>query len=116
MRCVIIDTDPGQDDAFALLLALASPEIELIGITTVAGNVPVAQTADNARRIVELAGRPEIPVFAGAERPLLRPPRPVPEIHGETGIDGWDWQPRRHARVTQSTGWSRPCRASLSRQ
>lgn len=90
---IIIDTDPGQDDAFAILLALASPELEVLGITTVAGNVPVGQTADNARRMVELAGRAEVPVFAGAERPLLRAPRPVPEIHGGTGIDGWDWPP-----------------------
>ena len=93
MHRVIIDTDPGQDDAFALLLALASPDIEVIGVTTVAGNVAVAQTADNARRIVELAGRGDIPVFVGAERPILRAPRPVPEIHGKTGIDGWDWAP-----------------------
>ena len=89
----IIDTDPGQDDAFAILLALAAPELEVLGLTTVAGNVLVGQTADNARRIVELAGRGEVPVFAGAERPLVRAPRPVPEIHGGTGIDGWDWQP-----------------------
>jgi len=92
---VIIDTDPGQDDAFALLLALASPQIEVLGVTTVAGNVPVAQTADNARRIVEMAGYPETKVYAGADRPLLRSPRPVPEIHGKTGIDGWDWPPAR---------------------
>jgi purine nucleosidase len=95
MHRVIIDTDPGQDDAFALLLALASPEIEVIGVTTVAGNVPVRQTADNARRIVELAGRGDIKVFAGAERPILRPARPVPQIHGPTGIDGWDWAPAK---------------------
>jgi purine nucleosidase len=91
MHRVIIDTDPGQDDAFALLLALASPDIEVLGVTTVAGNVPVAQTAENARRIVELAGFPATPVFSGADRPLLRPPRPAGEIHGETGINGWDW-------------------------
>ena len=95
MHRVIIDTDPGQDDAFALLLALASPKIEVLGITTVAGNVSVEQTADNARRIVELAGRGEVKVFAGADRPILRPARPVPEIHGATGIDGWDWAPAR---------------------
>lgn len=88
---LIVDTDPGQDDAFAILLALASPELDVIGITTVAGNVPVGQTADNARRMVELAGRSEVRVFPGADRPILRAPRPVPEIHGATGIDGWDW-------------------------
>jgi len=89
----IIDTDPGQDDAFAILLALAAPELKVLGLTTVAGNVLVRQTADNARRIVELAGRGDIPVYAGSERPLVRSPRPVPEIHGGTGIDGWDWLP-----------------------
>ncbi|MGD9864716.1 MAG: nucleoside hydrolase [Pseudodonghicola sp.] len=92
---VIIDTDPGQDDAFAILLALASPELEVLGLTTVAGNMGLAQTTDNARRIVELAGRGTVPVHAGCARPLLRAPRPVPEIHGETGIDGWDWAPAR---------------------
>ncbi len=90
---VIIDTDPGQDDAFAILLALASPELNVLGLTTVAGNMGLAQTTDNARRILELAGHGHIPVHAGAARPLLRDPRPVPEIHGETGIDGWDWAP-----------------------
>jgi purine nucleosidase len=93
MHHVIIDTDPGQDDAFALLLALAAPEITVLGITTVAGNVPVSQTADNARRILELAGHGALEVFPGSERPILRAPRPVPEIHGDTGIDGWDWAP-----------------------
>lgn len=103
---IIIDTDPGQDDAFAILLALAAPELEVLGLTTVAGNVPVTQTADNARRIVELAGRGGIPVFAGAERPLLRPPRPVPEIHGGTGIDGWDWPAaRRPPEPAHAVDW-----------
>lgn len=106
MQRVIIDTDPGQDDAFALLLALAVEAVEVLGVTTVAGNVPVAQTADNARRIVELAGRGDVPVFAGAERPLLRPPRPVPEIHGKTGIDGWDWAPaRRGPEAAHAVDW-----------
>lgn len=106
MKRVIIDTDPGQDDAFALLLALGSPEIDVAGVTTVAGNVGVGQTADNARRILELAGRGDIPVFAGAGRPILRPPRPVPEIHGETGIDGWDWQPaRRPPEAMHAIDW-----------
>ncbi|MDR3496457.1 MAG: nucleoside hydrolase [Ancalomicrobiaceae bacterium] len=106
MHRVIIDTDPGQDDAFALLLAIASPDVEVIGVTTVAGNVPVAQTADNARRIVELAGRPDIPVFAGAAGPILRAPRPVPEIHGDTGIDGWAWAPPAHPiRPEHAVDW-----------
>ncbi|MFD1911244.1 nucleoside hydrolase [Halodurantibacterium flavum] len=93
---VIIDTDPGQDDAFAILLALAAPQLDVLALTTVAGNMGLAQTTDNARRIVELAGRPDLPVHAGCDRPILRDPRPVPEIHGETGIDGWDWAPARH--------------------
>ena len=90
-EAIIIDTDPGHDDAFAILLALASPEVEVRGITTVAGNVPVAVTAANARRVVELAGRPEIPVYVGAERPLLRAAMHAPDIHGESGMDGYAW-------------------------
>jgi purine nucleosidase len=106
MHRVIIDTDPGQDDAFALLLALASPEIEVLGVTTVAGNVPLTQTSDNARRILELAGHGEVKVFAGAERPILRPARPVPEIHGATGIDGWDWAPAKQgAETAHAVDW-----------
>ena len=71
-RKIIIDTDPGQDDAVAILLALGSPELDMLGITAVAGNVPLALTEKNARKICELAGRPDIKVFAGAVRPLLR--------------------------------------------
>ena len=70
---IIIDTDPGQDDAVAILLALASPEeIEVLGLTAVAGNVPLELTALNARKVCELAGRPEMQVFAGCDRPLRR--------------------------------------------
>ena len=88
-RKIIIDTDPGQDDAVAILLALASPdEIEVLGITAVAGNVPLALTEKNARMIRELAGRPEVPVFAGADRPLLRPLRTAEHVHGDTGLNG----------------------------
>ena len=72
-RKIIIDTDPGQDDAVAILLALASPEeLDVLGIVAVAGNVPLALTERNARRIVELAGFPEVPVHAGAVRPLAK--------------------------------------------
>ncbi len=86
---IIIDTDPGQDDAVAILLALASPEeIEVLGITAVAGNVPLALTAKNARIICELAGRPDIPVFAGCARPLGRPLVTAEHVHGETGLNG----------------------------
>ncbi|MBB6261448.1 inosine-uridine nucleoside N-ribohydrolase [Paenochrobactrum gallinarii] len=69
---IIIDTDPGQDDAVAILLALASPELDILGITTVAGNIPLARTQNNARKICEVAGRKDVKRFAGALRPLLR--------------------------------------------
>ena len=87
-RKIIIDTDPGQDDAVAILLALASPELEVLGITAVCGNVPLALTERNARRICELAGRPEILVFAGATRPLFRELVTAEQVHGKTGLNG----------------------------
>ncbi len=85
---IIIDTDPGQDDAVAILLALASPEIELIGICAVAGNVPLALTEVNARKICELGGKPETKVYAGAVRPMLRSLVTAEHVHGKTGLDG----------------------------
>lgn len=87
-RKIIIDTDPGQDDAVAILLALASPELEVLGITAVAGNVPLPLTELNARKIIELAGRPEIPVFAGCDRPLARKLVTAEHVHGRSGLDG----------------------------
>ena len=91
-RPVIIDCDPGQDDAVALLLALASPgEIDLRGITCVAGNVPLALTQRNARIVVELSGRTDVPVHAGCPRPILRPLMTAERVHGKTGLDGYDW-------------------------
>lgn len=87
-RKIIIDTDPGQDDAVAILLALASPEFEVLGITCVAGNVPLPLTSKNARVVCELAGRPDIKVFAGCDRPLLRPLVTAEYVHGKTGLDG----------------------------
>lgn len=89
-RKIIIDTDPGQDDAAAILLALASPELEVLGITAVAGNVPLALTEKNARIVCELAGRPDVKVFAGADRPLKRPLVTAEHVHGKTGLDGPD--------------------------
>lgn len=89
-RKIIIDTDPGQDDAVAILLALASPEISLLGLTCVAGNVPLDLTARNARMVCELAGRTEIPVFAGCDRPLKHDLVTAEHIHGETGLEGPD--------------------------
>ncbi|MEX5729194.1 purine nucleosidase [Rhodovulum iodosum] len=87
-RKIIIDTDPGQDDAVAILLALASPEIEVLGITAVAGNVPLALTQKNARIVCELAGRTDIPVFSGCDRPLSRALVTAEHVHGKTGLDG----------------------------
>jgi purine nucleosidase len=89
-RQIIIDTDPGQDDAIAILLALASEEFDILGITVVAGNVPLGLTERNARKVCELAGRPETKVFAGSARPLLRPQVTAEEVHGKTGLDGPD--------------------------
>jgi purine nucleosidase len=87
---IIIDTDPGQDDAVAILLALASPEIDLLGITCVAGNVPLDKTTRNARVICELAGRRDVKVFAGCDRPLARKLITAEHVHGKTGLDGAD--------------------------
>jgi purine nucleosidase len=88
-RPIIIDTDPGQDDAVALLLALASPaELEVLGIVAVAGNVPLALTQRNARIVCELAGRPDLPVYAGCARPMQRDLVTAEYIHGKTGLDG----------------------------
>lgn len=87
---IIIDTDPGQDDALAILLALGSPELEVVGITAVAGNVPLQLTQTNARKICELAGRTDINVYAGAARPLVRTLVTAEEVHGKTGLDGPD--------------------------
>ena len=87
-RKIIIDTDPGQDDAVAILLALASPELEVLGISCVAGNVPLQMTAKNARIVCELAGRPETRVFAGCDKPMTRPLVTAEHVHGKTGLDG----------------------------
>ena len=88
-RPVIVDCDPGQDDAVALLMALASPEsLKVLGITCVAGNVPLELTQRNARRICELAGQPDLPVFAGCPRPMLLPLTTAEAVHGKTGLDG----------------------------
>ncbi|GBQ92660.1 inosine-uridine preferring nucleoside hydrolase [Acetobacter nitrogenifigens DSM 23921 = NBRC 105050] len=94
---IIIDTDPGQDDALTILLALASPEIELLGVTTVAGNVGVAQATENAIKALDLAGRPDVPVHAGAERALLRERVDATHVHGRTGFEGADLPPPRRA-------------------
>lgn len=87
-RKIIIDTDPGQDDAAAIMLALASPELEVLGVTAVAGNVPLELTARNARIVVEICGRTDIGIFAGADAPLKRKLVTAEHVHGKTGLDG----------------------------
>lgn len=87
-RSIIIDTDPGQDDALAILLALASPELDILGLVGVAGNVPLDLTTRNIRVVCELAGRTDIPVYAGADRPLKRALVTAEHVHGSTGLDG----------------------------
>lgn len=90
-RKVIIDCDPGQDDAVALFLAMSSPdELEILGVTTVAGNVPLELTQRNARMMCDIAGLTDLPVYAGCERPMVLEPITAEYIHGNTGIDGVD--------------------------
>ncbi len=86
---IILDCDPGQDDAVNLLLALSSPEeIEVLGVTAVAGNVPLALTERNARIVCDLAGRMHTAVYAGCSRPMVRDLFTAEYVHGSTGIDG----------------------------
>src|SRR4051812_12862309 len=85
---VIIDCDPGHDDAMALLLALASPELELTAVTTVAGNQTLEKVTANAIRVLDVVGADDVPVAAGAPRALVHPARVADEVHGETGLDG----------------------------
>ena len=90
-RKIIIDTDPGQDDAVAILLALASPEeLEVLGVVAVAGNVGLHHNANNARKVVELSGRRDVPVYAGCARPLRRTLVTAEHVHGDTGLNGPD--------------------------
>jgi purine nucleosidase len=91
-RKIIIDTDPGQDDAAAIMLAFGSPEeIEVLGITAVAGNVPLALTSRNVRLLCEVCGRTDTKVFAGADKPIARPLVTAEHVHGKTGLDGPEW-------------------------
>ncbi len=90
-RPIIIDCDPGQDDAIGLLLAMSSPdELDILGVTTVAGNVPLALTERNARQMCDIAGRSDVPVYAGCSKPLVRNLVTAEHVHGNTGIDGID--------------------------
>ncbi|MFL5917182.1 MAG: nucleoside hydrolase [Gaiellaceae bacterium] len=97
---ILLDCDPGHDDAIALMLALASPELELLGVTTVAGNQTLQKTTANAIRLLEFAGR-EVPVAAGAERPLVREPVVASAVHGDTGLDGPDLPPPQSGPLEQ---------------
>ena len=96
---VLIDCDPGHDDAMALLLALAGPELKLLGVTTVHGNQTLPKTTANALRVLEFAGFGDVPVAAGADRPLVRTPAVAEDVHGATGIDGPDLPPAAGAPV-----------------
>lgn len=96
-RKIIIDTDPGQDDAAAILLALASPELDVLGITAVAGNVGLALTVRNALVVCDLADRADIPVFAGCDKPLSRDLVTAEHVHGKTGLDGPNLAPPSRA-------------------
>lgn len=87
---IIIDTDPGQDDAAAIMLALASPEMQVLGLTAVAGNVPLHLTERNAGIVAEICGRSDIAVYAGADKPLARKLVTAEHVHGKTGLDGID--------------------------
>ncbi len=85
---IICDCDPGHDDAVALMLAANSPELELLGVTVVAGNQTLDNTARNACRVLQWLGREDIPVYAGCGRPMVRDRITAGDIHGETGLDG----------------------------
>ncbi len=104
---VILDCDPGQDDAVALLLALASPEdIDILGITTVAGNVPLGLTQRNARMICDIAKHVDTAVYAGCDRPLFREPTTAEHVHGETGVNGIDvFEPETPLRETHAVDY-----------
>jgi inosine-uridine nucleoside N-ribohydrolase len=90
---IVLDCDPGHDDAIAIMVALGSPEVELRAVTTVAGNAPLHRTTANAIRILDFLGRADIPVAAGADRPLVQPAGDHGDVHGETGLDGPDLPP-----------------------
>ena len=103
---MILDCDPGHDDAIAILLALGSPEIDLLGITTIGGNHSLEKVTFNARAVCELAGRPEVPVHAGCMKPLVREAIDAAYIHGETGLDGVELpEPSRPQAEQHAVAW-----------
>ena len=90
-RKIIVDTDPSPDDAVAFLMALGSPgELEVLAISTVGGNVPLELTTKNALKALELVGRRDVPVYAGAKGPMVRQLETAEYVHGNTGFDGYD--------------------------
>ncbi len=101
MTDIILDCDPGHDDAIAILLALGSPEVNLLGVMTVSGNQTLEKTTANAIRVLDHVGHTEIPVAMGACRPLVRERHVAAEVHGETGLDGPDLPPPRREPLTQ---------------
>jgi inosine-uridine nucleoside N-ribohydrolase len=105
-RDVILDCDPGHDDAIAILLALASPEVRLLGVTTVAGNQTLEKTTANAIRVLDHVGHDEIFVASGAPRPLVREGRVAAHVHGESGLDGPELPPpARSAEPLHAVDW-----------
>jgi inosine-uridine nucleoside N-ribohydrolase len=93
VRSIILDCDPGHDDAIALMLALASPEVQLLGVSTVSGNQTVAKTTANAIRVLDHLARADVAVAAGAQRPLVRDRQVAANVHGQSGLDGPDLPP-----------------------
>jgi inosine-uridine nucleoside N-ribohydrolase len=106
VTAVILDCDPGHDDAIALLLALGSPEIELLGVTTVSGNQTLDKTTANAIRVLDHVNRQDVSVAAGADRPLVRQRHTAAEVHGESGLDGPALPPpSRQPEPTHAIDW-----------
>jgi inosine-uridine nucleoside N-ribohydrolase len=106
MTRIILDCDPGHDDAIALLLALGSPEVELVGVTTVAGNQTLEKTTANAIRVLDHVGREGVPVAAGALRALVREGRVLPHVFGDTGLDGPELPPAaRRPETEHAVDW-----------
>lgn len=112
MTEIILDCDPGHDDAIALLLALASPEVRVLGVTTVSGNQTVDKTTANAIRVLDHVGRDDVTMAAGSARPLVRERQVAASVHGETGLDGPDLPPAsREPEPDHAVDW---IRATLS--
>ncbi|MDQ6811328.1 MAG: nucleoside hydrolase [Actinomycetota bacterium] len=101
MRRIILDCDPGHDDAIALMLALASPEVQLLGVSTVSGNQTVAKTTANAIRVLDHLARSDVAVAAGAQRPLVRDRLVAEDVHGHSGLDGPDLPPPAREPVNE---------------